>query len=312
MEHPMSRKPATVVFTIIFLFASFSYAAPTPKDSPAQDLYKKSGLSQQVEQLPALVKVGFDQAQEKENREGQSLPKAAYETITMAITGSFDPQLISRYLTRRIHDELTENEIREVLQWLDSPLGKKITSLEVASSTPEAYKEMQVALKSSQGSQSSPKRHSLIDGINQATKAVESSTNLAINMQIAVTAALVSALPSPHSPTMADIREVVERNRPHIEKEISGEVFQNALYTYRELTDAELEKYLAFIKSDVGVRYHEVVTKGLNDAMLECSKRSGDAIKRVVGGDPWEKIAEDIAKPLLPVPQNVYPQRNRK
>ena len=43
---------------------------------------------------------------------------------------------------RRIQNHVSQDDLQPVLQWLDSPLGKKCVELEDAASTPEAFKEM--------------------------------------------------------------------------------------------------------------------------------------------------------------------------
>lgn len=58
-------------------------------------------------------------------------------------------------------------------------------------------------------------------------------------------------------------------------------VMANFLYTYRSLSDDELERYLAFAESDSGRRYHRTVFKALqkiqHDAALHIAQEVGRA-----------------------------------
>jgi hypothetical protein len=57
-------------------------------------------------------------------------------------------------------------------------------------------------------------------------------------------------------------------------------------YTYREVSDADLEAYLVFLRSAGGKRCNDAVSEALTHAMVAASVRLGQAVERRVPKQP--------------------------
>ncbi|OEU63353.1 MAG: hypothetical protein BBJ57_07815 [Desulfobacterales bacterium PC51MH44] len=302
----MKRYISVIIIVFLLLFSQFAGAAERKKHELAEKLIIKSGLAEQIKNFPKLFETGFIQSYQQS---GQSLPEEKFQKIRKVVAGSFDPQIIREFCFRQINTQLSLDDIQATLNWLDSPLGKKITRLEKAASTVEAYKEMQAMSHKLQNSQKSPGRLNLFQRLDKATYATEWTVDMALNTQIATSTAMLASFPLANQPSAEEIGKKIEMNRPQIERMISQQVFISFIYTYRDLSDKEIAKYVLFAESDNGRRYHEVILKALNYAMIDSSKKSGAAIGRVISGDSWKVINEDISRPIKINIGEIYPQK---
>ena len=86
-----------------------------------------------------------------------------------------------------------------------------------------------------------------------------------------------------------------------MKKRIESEIIMNSLYTYRQLEITEIVKYINFIKTDYGARYHRVVHEGINKAYLFCGKQFGENVGKMLVKDS----VQHFEKPDI----QTYPQR---
>jgi hypothetical protein len=69
------------------------------------------------------------------------------------------------------------------------------------------------------------------------------------------------------------LRQNVKATMPQMRQQIGEVVKQSMSYTYRPLSDRELEAYLKFLKSPSGAAYSKAAVAGMTDAMLDASGR---------------------------------------
>lgn len=131
----------TFVRSLSFLLLSLCFltsANGAAVDQLAQDLMVKSGLDNQIQQVPLLVQAGMAQAQQ----EAGGLPEDLLKEWNSITASAFDPAILREGVLKQIKAELGVADMKAVLDWLDSPAGRKITQMEESASTPEAYAEM--------------------------------------------------------------------------------------------------------------------------------------------------------------------------
>jgi hypothetical protein len=257
--------------------------AQTQKDSPVQELYVKSGLKKQLEQLPFIIQAAFEQAGQEDDSV-RKLPNNIISTIKASVQEAFAPAILKEALLPELREKLTAQDIKKVLNWLDSPLGKKCTQLEEAASTPEALAEMEKYADRMQNSPPTAQRLNILRKLDSAIKATKSNVEMAINTQVAVALAILTTFPLEQQGSPEDILREVGKNRPNLEAAVREQVLISLLYTYKSLTDNEIQQYIEFATSPIGSKYHSVATAALNKAFLGGSirwgKKIGDAIKQ--------------------------------
>lgn len=95
------------------------------------------------------------------------------------------------------------------------------------------------------------------------------------NAQIAIVAAMTATMEPAQQPSFDAIIESIEQSRAQVEQMAHQEVLTSFLYTYRTLTDKELDRYIAFAESAAGRKYHEVTVKAINNVFIAVSWKTG-------------------------------------
>ncbi len=269
----IKRFPLVVIF---FLFV-FAASAQGTEAGLADELYVRSGLEKQMQQMPLMIQAGFDQAVINDVNL-KRLPRETIAEMRSLIKESFEPESIKKTILKEITADLVQDDMKKVMEWLNSPLGRKCTKLEEAASTPEAFYEMQVFSRKIQESPPSSDRLVLLRNLDSAVGATETSLAIALKIQFAVATAIVTSLPVEKQPSFSTIIEEIERTRPQVEAAVRSQTLLGFLYAYASLTDSELQKYIDFGTSEIGTKYHKVTVSGMEKALLDGSIKWGDSI----------------------------------
>jgi hypothetical protein len=266
---------------IIVSLLPISVYAQIQNDAQVQELYVKSGLEKQLEQLPLVIQATFEQASQVDKRV-QKLPGNVSSIIKASIQQAFKPASLKETVLTEIRAKLATQDIKKVLAWLESPLGRKCTQLEEDASTPEALAKMQQYAARIQNSPPSAERLKIIRKLDSAVKGTEGGVELAIDSQVAIALATISTLPAEQQRSLESISREFEKNRPQLEAMVRAQVLLSFLYTYRNLTDAEIQQYIDFAASPGGSKYHSVTEEALKKAFLAGSVRWGKSIGEAI------------------------------
>lgn len=256
--------------------------AQNQNNSSVRELYVRSGLEKQMEQLPYLTRTFFNQAV-LEDPQAAKLPKDVLAAIRSSIPEAFAPERLKETVLAELTGQLTPGDITEVLKWLDSPFGMKCTQLEEGAATGEAQAEIQRYAAHLQGTPPTAERLKALRELDSAVKISEFAAEAAVHTQIAVAMAINATLPKEQQRPLDDISHEVEKVRPSLEAKVRSQVLFTLLYTYRSLTDAEIKLYTNFARSPAGSKFASVTMAAFDKANLE-------------GSVKWGKLIGDILK----------------
>ncbi len=269
---------------LLSLLPVISYAQ-NQNDALIQELYVKSGMEKQMEQLPLVIQAAFDRAVLEDDFRIQELPKNFTSTVSMLAREAYAPESLKAIVLPDLREKLTVQDLKEVLKWLDSPLGKICTRLEEAASTPEALAESQQYAARIKNSPPTAAHLAVLQKLDSAMKATESTVEVAINTSFAIALAINATLPLEQQDPLKEIKRDLEKNRPQIEAAAKSETAIALLYTYRSLTEAQIQQYVKFLTSPAGSKYMSVSTAAFNKAFLDGSIKWGRAI-----GEALQKV----------------------
>ncbi len=274
----MRRILWTVLISTLLLPAMALGQAPAP--GQLDKLFLKSGLADLVDQIPAGVQAGFAQAFSQDPN--SSLTQQQQKIIHARIPLVYSSDDMRPGIINVLAAELTAADVASVLEWLDSPLGRKCTALESASAAPEALQAMQAYAAELQQSPPPPERVALLGQLAQAVKAAENAVEVVINTQLAVAAGISAMLPAEQRKPLDVIRNEIEQYRPQITAAMQNQTAIAFLYTYRDLNADEIQQYINFARSDVGVRYHAAASDGIQQALTAGSLKLGAMISEII------------------------------
>ncbi len=254
--------------------------AQPPSAEQLDALYQKSGLAVLVEKIPAGVQAGFDQAFSDDS--GSSLSAQQLRIIHARIPQAYAADDIRPAIIAVLAARLTAENVKIVLDWLDSPLGRKCTAMESAAASPEALQAMQAYAQKLQQSPPPQERVTLLGELAAAVKAVENAVEVVMNTQLAVAAGMMAALPAEQQKPLGFIHDQLEQLRPQITAAVQSQTALAFLYTYQGLTEDEIRRYIAFARSGEGVRYHAAASEGIEQALTAGSLKLGAMISEIV------------------------------
>jgi hypothetical protein len=273
-------KAKTISFSI-FLFMLPIIVHAQDQTKLIQSLYFKSGMDKQVKQLPLLIQANIEKGLEKDDRINQ-LPRHTKSAISGSVHDAFAPERLRNIIIKEVKKYMTVKDLNKALKWLDSPLGKKCTRLEEAASTPETLSKVQKFAAQLQQTPPPANRLDILRRLDDAVKATETNVEITMNAQLAVAFAIVKSLPLEQQGPLEDITAQLEKNRPQVEAVMKSQTLLFALYTYQNLTNAELEKYIQFATSPAGTKYHVATISGFKKALLDGSLKWSKSIANIL------------------------------
>lgn len=259
----------------IVALVTFPALADSPKEAFTKDLVKLSGLEQQLRQVPLLAVAGLAEQQGK-------LPPELYNSLQRIVRDAFNAERMQRNVTKRIERNLDTGIMRKTLNWLQSDLGKKVTRLEEAASTPQAFKEIRALAKQLEITPPPQHRIELAQRLDSATSSTEFMVNILESTAMALVKALDAAQPTEQQVGEYELRREIGTRRPKMWETYRQVSTVSLLYTYKTLSDAELERYLDFLESKVGGDYQYVVSVAMREALLDASDDMTKAIVQVM------------------------------
>ncbi|MCX7040862.1 MAG: DUF2059 domain-containing protein [Spirochaetes bacterium] len=259
----MKNIELAICVALLLFYPSLAVTGQASADPQlVQTLLIKSGISKQMAQLPQVAQASLVQA----NQQSQKMSQEELVVVSSLVAEVFDTTVMIDSARDVIQANMSDGDILAVLTWLDSPLGTRLTKLEEEAASVSAYQEMQAMAEQLM---TNAGRVALMKRLDSAVRATESGIAFSLNSQSATVLALTAPMPMEQRPSVEDITRMVNKNQEQVLPYIEHQVVLSFLYTYRTITDAEVERYIVFAQSESGKKYHDVVIQGLHDAVVK-------------------------------------------
>jgi hypothetical protein len=215
------------------------------------DLLERSGLRVKLEILSASVRV---QLQRGRLRDQDRV------TIDRIASGRFDAGALYARIQLEFERNLDSVPLAPALSWYDSPLGKRITELELVALVLDGGRD---AVADFEKDRPSPRRLGLIERLDAGGGASETTVDVIMAIVRSLTRAFQPALPAVAglSPRELDDQLALARNRTLPQIRRVG--LLSMLGAYRSLSDPELDEYLRFVESEEGRWYMRLMNSAL-------------------------------------------------
>jgi len=267
----MNKKIFALTSALLLCMSGVALANDELPETPLEQLMEKSGINEQIKQLPEHVQSGVDEIR----NQNEDMTSENFDEIYAVIKESFDPAVVTQDIKTYLANQLEDAEIRGILEWLESPLGELITDFEEKASTPEAYEKIRAQFASLQ---EDPGRVDLMRQLDRAIRATDSMVMMSENMQIAISMALMADLPKEEQMTQDQITYMVHKNRVQLKAAYKDQIIASFLYTYQDLSVEELNGYIGFAESEAGKKYHSAMMEAFNAAFVSASEKFGNSL----------------------------------
>jgi hypothetical protein len=263
----------------IVLFGIFAKVGEADETIPdlTMDIFVQSGLSNQISRLPTTIETGIVNAL-RTQKEFTRLPFQFTENYLRVARDNFTVNSLSDSILAYLDTQLTNSEMRQVLSWLNSEVGRHVTALEKRATLPEKIKEMRAYSQHLQKEPPSAERMKLIQQLNLVTKASESSLLVKMTSKLAIMLATHKLQNNEEKLSINQMLKQIAKQRPELEKETFPYVINGLLYTYQSVNDEELKQYIKFAHSGIGQKYHLAILGAYNSALIDASADFGKAI----------------------------------
>jgi hypothetical protein len=267
--------PMLRIFWALLLQACLFAGSPAwaqDRGAAAEDLLRKSGLWEQLGDVESQLLAGFAEGL---SRSRPKLSEAESDRLAKVIRASYQASRLRAVAKRVLAEGLAEEHVGALRSWFDSPAGAAIVRLEEQASAEHRDPGESVARGNAVLESSTPRRRELLDDFVRSSKMPEAAVELVLGTALGIQRGVMAATPDAPGMTAAELKAALASQRPQLLNIYSKVLTATSAQLYQPLSDAELERYAAFMKSPAGQHFTILVIRALDTAMSEAAEDLG-------------------------------------
>jgi hypothetical protein len=243
----------------------------------ARRLVLRSGMATQLHAIP--IQFEHSAAQHRGR-----VPAQVITLVTQAGKEAFQPAKLHEEVVRGVASKMSPAGMRDALEWLESDIGRRITAVEEAAATSVSQEAMTRYLDGLKTLPPSKQRVKLIGDVMSVANVVESSAGTleAITLGIAVGFDAMQPLEKQAGADLLQLRLRESNLRGELLANLGAALPALMLYTYRDVSDADLSDYVSFMQTPAGTEYTRVGLGAIEEALVRGSYRMGQLMQRNV------------------------------
>ncbi|TVZ40732.1 hypothetical protein P886_0060 [Alteromonadaceae bacterium 2753L.S.0a.02] len=203
------------------------------------------------------------------------------DEVRNILNETYNPSALRTVVRAHLIDNLKEEQVKEMLSWLDTDLGKKVTALEVVGADP---KKIHNILSQYHQLQNNQARVSMVHDLEVATGSAEQMIDMSLTLERSLQLALNQLLPESNQVSEAEFISREQEQRPQLQQRFNQYAEAIALYNYQNLNDDELNKYISFSQSNASQAYRREVSAALQKAVSSAGKKASLKIAALNAG----------------------------
>jgi len=280
-------KAFLTIMLIIPLYSTASFAYEIreyeTKETLAMELYVKSGLQIQLQDSPQVIIKNLDKQKKlifsKDMDEEKRLALTEYfNNVNQIAEIVYDAENLKKTFLDYFENELTVIESKQILNWLDSPVGMKCTKAEETytdTTMMNKYNSFVIELRKNPPMEN---RTQIAQRFIVANDLINRSVELVTNMQLAQTIALTYALTPENEQALLLAKKRIENAKPKIKRNLEKIMVSRILFIYQDLTDNELREYVEFLETPIGTKYSSISSEAYDIAFTRASYEFGEKV----------------------------------
>lgn len=243
----------TPLLLLAMLFSQAAQAVDNTSHALAKQIITLSGLDQMITNLPAQLQSQFQQ------RPSEEQSQASDEQVLQAMLASYNPEHAQQLLLDDVVNRSNNQEKQAIIRWLESPPGKRIILAEKASTTPDGLADMLRYLEGLATTPPAQPRLALIQRVEKAADLTELALKSTEIMLTSVFTTLNEAAPASERKSSQELaklnQEALTELKPALRQSLEQQMLAISLYTYRNISDADLNHYITFLNTPSGRAY---------------------------------------------------------
>jgi hypothetical protein len=238
----------------------------------AESLVRRSGLWDAMANLAPQVRAGMIQSLVQSPRP----PSAeAQERIGRVVDAAFAAAPLRATCIAVIAEKTPPEAVAPLQAWLESPLGRRLTAIEVAASASTVPPEEAARAGAAAYQAATPARQALIDDHVRTTQAAELMHEAMIVTALAVARGVAAASPELPRPSLNELERFLRGQKAQAMPGMTMFMTAGTASTYAQVPDADLSEYLVFLKTEPALRFNDAASQALIRAIAEAGEAMG-------------------------------------
>jgi hypothetical protein len=265
----MKKFTLGTLILLILGVTSISFSQTTPRQNVEQFLYQ-TGIAAQLTDIPYIINEQFSTEEYRFQPEIQA-------QIKSHLLASFNEELILEDAISFILNDVEQGNIQTVLDWLERPLTNRMNDLETSASEPDSQPELEAFVQRIQAGEMNESRLQTILSFDEITKTTDNTVSYIAELYLALVLAMnpyVSSDDKVDPNETGAIKEMIMREVYPQYKDVT--VVLN-LFTYRNVSDEDLDEYIGFYRTPEGQWFSEVSYGVFNHVLNQATLRVKEA-----------------------------------
>lgn len=247
-----------------------------------------SGAKKQLEEIPDYFDAQSVQYQTKMKPE-------VYTKVRQIMEDAFRSETLYQAVVNYFKDNFDRQKLITVLDWLEFPLTKKMSQLEVESSSVEAIQEMKKFAAGLQNNPPTQERLALVQELDKVVGASDTAVGAMLAMYQTLIKTMNPFFPPEEQLKEGQLEEQLNKAKMQLQSVSKDNTLISFLYTYRSVSDDELRRYIDFYKTDTGSWFTKMANEALIKAVEKCSEDMGNKMARMIS-QPSPKELETVSQ----------------
>lgn len=265
-------KPFGLLFLLIGLLSLNPVYAS--KSQTVDEILLAAGINKLIDASPRLAIAAL-----KQSAFAVDQPKVNSE-LQRAYNQAFTTQSIHKDINQALSTAMDQKLADSYLWQLADPNWQRFSKLERASSDPDNAEEMSAFSTSLKETPPSDARQALIERLDAANRTSEFSVNLKLAFFRSVFSAINPVMEVDMKIEQDELKTMQDEVRKSIEADITNHVHHSYLYAFRDLSDQELEQYIALSESEINRNSNQLLTSAIISAIDKASQRAAAIMRK--------------------------------
>ena len=240
-----------MAFSLLMLTTSFSFA-----QSKVDRLMELSGIQHQLESIGPMMASGL-------SPESTGMSDAALKKSGDVLASAFREEKLSDHVRGELKSSLSDSETDIMLEWYKSDKARNITEAE----NNATLVQPQVLMGEVQKLQDRTKLLSLASEVAELSNAADMMMEFQKRIALSVYAA-VSAKQNPDEPMDFDaVEPVIDAQLQAVSGQMDQMVVAYMVYAWKDIPEADLEEYVAVLRTEAGRAFTQTSTSSMLNAM---------------------------------------------
>ena len=246
------------------LYAVSSLPALAQSGPLVERYMDRSGLVPLIARVEGKMQGGIDRALAQASPQAPKLNAEQLDRLRAAVNVAYNADRLRESAQSNLVALLPGGDTEKFVSWLDTPLGKRVTAVELAATTPEGQRRA-AELVANTYDETSAVRKSILDRLAKTSGLVDLAVILALEQQIGVTRGMAAAAGIDYRGPWRESDKFEQRRK---QTDAAAKVWvMNAAVVYAQLSDDELDQYAAVLERPSMQRVLEATGRALEKTL---------------------------------------------